>query len=67
LQRTTIAQLSGEVIIDSMKNITPQANNEDKEELIKDILAVSKFEKGGFQINLAEVVRQLKRLFKKEE
>lgn len=66
LQRTNIAQLSGEVIMDSMKNITPQAKSEEKEELIKDILAVSKFEKGGFQVNLAEVVRQLKRLFKKE-
>jgi hypothetical protein len=67
LQRTTISQLSGEVMIDSMKNVTPQAKSEDKEDLIKDVLAVSKFEKGGLQINLAEVVRKLKRLFNKDK
>lgn len=70
-QQVTINQqqrlLSGEVMTDSIKNVTPQAKAEDKEALIDGILSVGQYEEKGVQLNLAEIVRRLKRLFKGEE
>lgn len=37
----------------------------DKEELVKGVLAVEKYEGNGFSINLAEILRRLKRIGKK--
>ncbi len=58
--------LSGEVIIESLRDITPQPG-EDKEELLGGTLAITKYEGKGFELNLPEIFRRLKKLFADEE
>lgn len=70
-QQVTIANqqriLSGEVLLDSLKTDAPQPKSEDKEEEVIDgILSLGKYEDKGVTVNLGEVYRRLKRLFKKE-
>lgn len=67
LQRVTIAQLTGEVVIDSLKNVTPNPKDKDKEELLGDIVSLVPLKGKGFEVNLPELLRRLKLLFKKDE
>lgn len=68
-QQVTISNqqriLSGEVLLDSLNASAPKP--EDKEEVIDGILALGKYEDKGVPVNLGEVYRRLKQLFKKGE
>jgi len=56
--------LSGEIIFDSIKNVTPKT--EDKEELLGGIVSLAAYKDKGVEINLAELYRKLKGLFKED-
>lgn len=58
------AMLSGEILADSMKDVTPKP--EDKEHLIDGVVALSVYKEKGVEINLGELLRRLKQVFKKE-
>jgi hypothetical protein len=51
---------------DNIKNITPRLSQDekDKEELIDGIVSLTKYEGQGFEVNIAEVFRRLKKYFK---
>jgi hypothetical protein len=57
--------LSGEIIIDSLKDVTPKPK--DKEEMLGGTLAIKKYEGKGFDLDLPEIFRKFKRLFKNKE
>lgn len=59
--------LSGEIIFDSLKRVTPQHKDEDKEELLGGTLAITKYKTKGVEINLPEIYRLLKRLITSEK
>ena len=65
-QRLTIdiqrALLSGEVISDSVKVVTPKPKDRDLEELLGGTVALIPVEGKGVRINLPEIFRRLKRL-----
>jgi hypothetical protein len=63
LQKVTITQLSGEVIIDSLKDVTPKQKDKDKEDLLGGTVALIPLEGKGVRINLPEILRKLKQLF----
>ena len=69
-QQVTIANqqriLSGEVLLDSLKTDAQQPKVEEKEEVIDGILALGKYEEKGVTVNLGEVYRRLKQLFKND-
>ena len=65
LQQVTIARLTGEVVIDSLKDVTPKPN--DKEELLGDMVSLVPIKGKGFEVNLPEIFRKLKQLFKDKE
>lgn len=67
LQQATIAQLTGEVVIDSLKDMTPKPKDKDKEELLGDIVSLVPLKGKGFEVNLPEIFRKLKRLFENKE
>ena len=67
LQKVTIAQLTGEVVFESLKDVTPKPKDKDKEELLGDIVSLVPIKGKGFEVNLPELLRKLKQLFKKEE
>ena len=67
LQQVTIAQLTGEVVIDSLKDVTPKAKDKDKEELLGDIVSLVPLKGKGVEINLPELLRKLKQMFKDKE
>jgi hypothetical protein len=67
LQRVTIAQLTGEIVFESLKNVTPTPKDKDKEELLGDIVSLVPLKGKGFEVNLPELLRKLKQLFKREE
>lgn len=52
--------LNGEVLLDSMKDVTPRADKEDTEKLMGGILTLGQLEKGGMKISLAKIYRLLK-------
>ena len=56
-----IGMLNGDVLINSMKNVTPKP--EDKEDVIPSILTLSTYEDKGVRLNLGEILRRLKRIF----
>lgn len=68
-QRLTIdiqkGLLSGEILIDSIKDVTPKL--EDKEDFLGGVLSLATYKDKGVEINLAELYRKLKKLFKKED
>jgi hypothetical protein len=66
LQRITIARLTGEVVMDSLKEVTPN-KDKDKEGLIGDMVSLIPIKGKGFEINLPEMFRKLRYLFKKED
>lgn len=66
LQKVTIAQLTGEVVIESLKDVTPKPKDKEKEELLGDIVSLVPIKGKGFEVNLPELLRKLKQLFKKD-
>ena len=66
-QQVTIQQqrllLNGELVLDSMKAINTPIKEENREEVLKDILAVTEYKGRGFELNLPEIIRKLKRFF----
>ncbi|HEY0080077.1 MAG TPA: hypothetical protein VGB73_15810 [Pyrinomonadaceae bacterium] len=59
--------LSGEVIVNSMKDVTPKPKDKDKEELLGGTVSIIPLKGKGVEINLPELFRKLKRLFKDGE
>jgi hypothetical protein len=59
------ALLSGEIIFDSLKDVTPKP--EDKENLLGGVLALTTYKDKGIEVNLAELYRKLRRLFKDKD
>lgn len=57
--------LSGESVFNSMKDVTPKAD--DKEDLIGGIVALTTYREKGVEVNLAELYRKLKGLFKNKD
>lgn len=57
--------LSGEIVFNSIKDVTPKP--EDKEELLGGIVALATYKDKGVEINLAELYRKLRTLFKDDE
>lgn len=57
--------LSGEIIIDSLKDVTPKPK--DTEEMLGGTLAIKKYEGKGFDLDLPEIFRRLKKLFTDKE
>lgn len=65
-QRVTIDRLlTGDVFIDSLRNISPRKPEEDKEELLDGIVAIKKYEGKGFEVDLPEIFRRLGAMFRK--
>ena len=57
--------LSGEILGDSLRYETPKP--EDKEYLMKDIVSLGTFEKGGVGFHLGEMLRKLKQWFAEDK
>ena|ERR1041385_2210085 len=57
--------LSGEVLVDSLKDVTPKP--EDHEYVIDGLVALGTLEAKGVKLNLGELFRKLKRFFGKRE
>ncbi|MDT5268286.1 MAG: hypothetical protein QOH49_472 [Acidobacteriota bacterium] len=67
-QQVTIDHLlSGKIIVESLKDVTLKAKEEDKEELLSGTVALTKVNWKGVEFNLPEIFRKLRRLFKEEE
>lgn len=70
-QLTTIEyqqrMLDGNVIVDSRINDFKEEKKDDKEDLLDGTLAITKYQGKGFEINLPEIFRRLKKLFNEEE
>lgn len=60
-QNLTIGILNGDVLVNSMKEMTPKP--EDKEQVIPGIVALSTYKEKGVEINLGEMFRRLKKFF----
>lgn len=67
LQQVTIAQLTGEAVFESLKDVTPKPKDKDKEELLGDIVSLVPLKGKGLEVNLPELFRKLKQLFKDKE
>lgn len=71
LQQTTInqqhRQLSGELLIESMKDVTPKPKDKDTEEVLGGMVEIKKYEGKVVNVNLAEIYRRIKRSFSKEK
>jgi hypothetical protein len=59
--------LSSKVMIESLKSVTPKPKEEDKEELLNDMITLTKVNWKGVEFNLPEIFRRLRRMFKKDE
>jgi hypothetical protein len=59
------AMLSGEILLDSIKDVTPKP--EAKEDLIEGVVALSVYKEKGVEINLGELLRRFKKLFGKKD
>lgn len=57
--------LNGEFVFDSIKDVTPSAD--DKEKLLGGIVALATYKEKGVEVNLAELYRKLKGVFKNKE
>lgn len=57
--------LNGEIVFDSIKDVTPSAD--DKEKLLGGIVALATYKEKGVEVNLAELYRKLKGVFKNKE
>ena len=54
--------LNGEIVMNSIKDVTPSAD--DKEKLLGGIVALATYKEKGVEVNLAELYRKLKGVFK---
>jgi hypothetical protein len=65
LQQTTIAQqrqmLTGDIVLESMKDVTPRPK--DAEEVFGGLAEITKYEGKGFNLNLPEAFRRLRKMF----
>jgi hypothetical protein len=61
------ALLSGEILLDSMKDVIPKPQEDDKEELLGGTVALTRTNWKGVEFNLPEIFRKLRRLFKEGE
>lgn len=59
--------LSGKIMADSLQQETQSSTNKDKEKVLDGLAEITVYEGKGVNINLPEVFRRLKRLFKKEK
>jgi CheY-like chemotaxis protein len=57
--------LSGEIVLNSMIDVTPK--EDDKEKLLGGVVALTTYKDKGVEVNLAELYRKLKGLFKDKE
>lgn len=66
-QQVAISQnvVSATVVVDSIVEITPVPQKDDKEEFLGGTLAITKYQGKGFEINVPELIRMLKRRFGK--
>lgn len=63
----TITALQERLDLRALQPIVPQAKEaQDKEELVKDIVAIKKFDYKFIELNLPEVLRRIKRAFNKD-
>jgi hypothetical protein len=60
-QNLTIGILNGDVLVKSIREISP--NPEDKEQVIPGIVALSTYKEKGLEINLGEMFRRIKKFF----
>jgi len=58
------AALGVGIMVDSIRNVTPKA--EDKEPLLGGVVALATFKEKGLEVNLGELYRKLKKKFSKE-
>lgn len=65
-QQTTIQLLRGNVMLESLKDVTPKSG-EDKEPVLLGTVALTKFNWKGLEINYPEIFRKLRALFKKNQ
>ena len=54
--------LSGEIILESMKDVTPRRKEKDAEEVFGGLAEITKYEGKGFNLNLPEAFRRMKQL-----
>lgn len=65
-QQVTINHLlSGEVIVESIKDVTTKTDRDSKEELLGGTVALTKYNLKGVELNLAEIFRKMRQLFTK--
>lgn len=63
----TILALQERLDLRALQPITPSAKEaQDKEELVKDLVAIKKFDYKFIEVNLPEVLRKIKRVFNKD-
>jgi CheY-like chemotaxis protein len=66
LQQTTIQQqrlLTGEIVLESMKDVSPKSKDKDTEEVLGGLAEITRYEGKGFNLNLPEAFRRLRKLF----
>src|SRR5262249_55058966 len=66
-QQITIRVLRGDVMLESVKDVTPPRNTgEDKQSFLGGTLALKPFNYKGVEVNYPEIFRILRRLFSKD-
>jgi hypothetical protein len=65
-QEVAIQILRGDVLIESVKNVTPQAS-EEKESFLGNTVALKPFNYKGVEVNYPEIFRKLRRLFNRSQ
>ncbi len=58
--------VNGLVLLESAKTVTPQQKSEDKEEVLRGVLSLTKVKGKGFELDLPEIFRRLKEFFGKK-
>jgi len=58
-QNLMIGILNGEILIDSVEDVSPKP--EDKEDVIPGVVSLSTYKEKGIEVNLGEMFRRLKR------
>lgn len=61
------ALLNGEILLDSMKDVTPKEKEEDKVEFLDGSVALTVYKDKGVELNWAKMFTQLRALFKKKD
>lgn len=60
-------RLSGDVMVESLKNVTPKPPDKDKEAVLGGIVEITKYEGKGISVNFAEAFRRLKEYLAKKK